>query len=564
VAQAEGRAAALPLLQFALKRLWPDHVNDRLEEAKWSFHLIENFLVQAADELFETAGGSEEKRASAQRIIRRAFLAMVQLGEGTPDTRRVAYLSEFVASGDDPQDMRNILAPFTAPEARLVSASEQDGEPTYEMTHEALIVSWDRLRAWLGNVPDKAEGGRIRADLRLGRRLSAAAVEWEAGRGSLWRPPELKLLQRARHVRDDLSALDLRFWRWSIAGYWFRKSFGLVFGSAVVIGAMMYALIITQDRYSRIARLENTALAVGQANAEHRQVTGRDPERPLILLALSGSGVGGAASTFSVLKELRATSYVHRGQKRRLIDDVRVVSAVSAASITAAYFGLYGPDGIDNLVSAFLARDNEASFLTVNEQPIEWLRHVMTRDSFRTLLDGQLFHAAKFGSLNRPDKPIIIISATDIASGRIFSFIPQMFDLICSDLDQLAIATGVSASAAVPGSLPPVSLRNYSYEGCTGDIPGGGWIRAVLSLPLPRYLNTEEFQRAAYANVLRNGPEAAQNEHYLHLLDGVLADGQGVGSLMEVLVSPHSLLRILDSLNAGRVKRIGLIGQCAI
>src|SRR5262249_34650480 len=88
VSQAEGRAGALPLLQFALRRVWPDHVAGRLDERSWASRLIEDFLVQAADLLFE-AVGTQEKRISDQAIVCRAFVAMVQLGEGTPDTRRV-------------------------------------------------------------------------------------------------------------------------------------------------------------------------------------------------------------------------------------------------------------------------------------------------------------------------------------------------------------------------------------------------------------------------------------------------------------------------------------------
>jgi hypothetical protein len=149
VGQAEGRAGALPLLQFALRQLWPDHAAGRLDEGYWSSRLIEDFLVQTADAAFENAG-TEKSRRREQRIIRRAFLAMVQLGEGTPDTRRIARLSELVASDEQPDVVQRVLASFTAPEARLVTASEQGGEPTYELTHEALITSWNLLRSWLG------------------------------------------------------------------------------------------------------------------------------------------------------------------------------------------------------------------------------------------------------------------------------------------------------------------------------------------------------------------------------------------------------------------------------
>jgi hypothetical protein len=196
IAQAEGRAGALPLLEFALKRLWPDHVAGRLDEKMWSSHLIEDFLVQAADVLYELAGATAAERTKDQNIIRHAFLAMIQLGEGVADTRRVARLSEFVADGEDAEHVRDVLAPFSAPEARLISASEQEGEPTYELTHEALIGSWDQLRAWLGNVADRAEAERIRRDLRLRRKLSTAAVEWKAGSGGLLSAPEIVQLEK--------------------------------------------------------------------------------------------------------------------------------------------------------------------------------------------------------------------------------------------------------------------------------------------------------------------------------------------------------------------------------
>ena len=212
IAQTEGRAGALPLLQFALKRLWAEHIKGQLRDTSWQSTLVEDFLVQAADALFDTAGALGEDRATHQRILRSAFIAMVQLGEGTADTRRVAHLGEIVSSDDDPEHVRNVLAPFTAPEARLVTASEEAGEPTYELTHEALISSWDRLQAWLGNVPDKSEGQNIRADLRLRRRLLTAATEWKLGKAGLWRPPELDLLLAyLERTNDCLTAAERAF-----------------------------------------------------------------------------------------------------------------------------------------------------------------------------------------------------------------------------------------------------------------------------------------------------------------------------------------------------------------
>lgn len=206
VSQTEGRAGALPLLQFALKRLWPEHLNGRLNEASWSSQLIEDFLVQSADALYDAT------KPSDQSVIRRAFLAMVQLGEGAPDTRRVARLSEFMASADHEESVRDVLAPFSAPEARLITTSEVNGEISYELTHEALIASWDKLRGWLGKISAEGEEARIRDDLRLQRRFFSVSVDWKAGRGGLWRPPELSQLEAyAERSLQEFSPLQIEF-----------------------------------------------------------------------------------------------------------------------------------------------------------------------------------------------------------------------------------------------------------------------------------------------------------------------------------------------------------------
>ncbi|WP_352852410.1 hypothetical protein [Mesorhizobium sp. M0895] len=212
ISQAEGRAGALPLLQFALQRLWIDRVAGHLDETLALSQLIEEFLVEAAEILFASTGTTETERTANQALLRRAFVAMVQLGEGSADTRRVARLSDFSAPGDDSRHVHEVLTPFMAREARLVSGSEDQGEASYEIIHEALISSWDRLRAWLGQVPDKANSQRIRSDLRLGRRLAVAAAEWRAGRGGLWRPPELQLASSyAERSPNDITSLQDEF-----------------------------------------------------------------------------------------------------------------------------------------------------------------------------------------------------------------------------------------------------------------------------------------------------------------------------------------------------------------
>lgn len=280
VAQAEGRSGALPLLEFALKRLWPQLLAGKLSDAGWSSWLIEDFLVEAAEALFEANGSTDGDLSPRQQIIRRAFLSMVQLGEGTPDTRRVARLSDLVANGEDNNLVVQAIVPFTAPEARLVTASEQGGEPTFELTHEALIGSWGRLRTWLGNVADKRDSERIRADLRLHRRLSTTADDWNRGQASLWRSSDLIATRDyIKRNAGDLTAVQRNFLaaskRRAHLEWWVMRG-GLALIVVLAVASAALAIFADQQKFDAISQrriAERRALDAEEAtrNADAQQ-----------------------------------------------------------------------------------------------------------------------------------------------------------------------------------------------------------------------------------------------------------------------------------------------------
>jgi NTE family protein len=93
------------------------------------------------------------------------------------------------------------------------------------------------------------------------------------------------------------------------------------------------------------AHFENTALTAGHTNAERRTIDDSHPDRPLILVAISGGGSRAAALGWAVLRELSTFHYMTNGQSRSLIDDVGVVSSVSGGSVIAADFALMGKRG---------------------------------------------------------------------------------------------------------------------------------------------------------------------------------------------------------------------------
>ena len=332
---------------------------------------------------------------------------------------------------------------------------------------------------------------------------------------------------------------------------------------AVIARGLLALFAIVAASCETIPDYPNKPLAAGAANPPPADLIGSDPGAPLILIAFSGGGSRAAALGLGVLYELCAHTYPASGTPVALIDRVKVVSSVSGGSVVAAWFGLVGSTRLDELKTDFLQRDNMKTLEWEAADPLTLARLSLSSytriDALRDLLDSELFHGAHFADLRRPGAPLVVMNATDMESGEVFAFTPQRFDDLCSDLDQLPLSVAVAASAAFPVALLPMSLRNYSYEDCKGAVPGGGWIAAELTLPLPRYINLEEFKRARYANALRNGTDAYRNEHYLHLLDGGLVDNQGVQSLTEVLASPHSPARILDAINSGHARRIVVI-----
>lgn len=307
----------------------------------------------------------------------------------------------------------------------------------------------------------------------------------------------------------------------------------------------------------------NRSLTAHAFNPSPLIVATEAPDDPVILMAFSGGGARAAGLSFAVLQQLRSLTYQRQNTTVSLLDRVKVVSSVSGGSVTAAYFGASTPDEFAAFSSRVLEKDNMATLEWKAANPVTWVRLALRRrtriDVFRTLIDKELFDGRTFAELNKPGKPIILLNATDMASGEVFAFTPQRFNDICSDLSQLPISIGVSASAAFPIALTPINLRDYSGASCVGAVPEDEWISDDLNQPLSRYLNLEEYKTAQYANDLRHGPAAFRDIQYLHLLDGGVADNQGIHSLLDAVTSPHGPVRLLNAINSGTVRKIVVI-----
>jgi len=336
---------------------------------------------------------------------------------------------------------------------------------------------------------------------------------------------------------------------------------------SVALGAICVAFVSG----CAATHFENFPLQGKPNNEERRRIDDSQKDRPQILVGISGGGSRAAALGWAVLRELSQYQYQSGGGTRRLVDDVTVVSSVSGGSVIAAYFGLYGPDKLDEFKPQFLTPDNMATLEGSAVNPITWFKLAISGASRiqveEELFDRQVFHKRTFADLNQPGKPFIILNASDMASGEVFAFTPARFDDICSDFDQEPIAVGVAASAAFPIALTPVPFRNYSI-GAAADAshstspstckarPIPEWITEHITGKYGPYLDVEEYKRARYANDLRHGPDNFRQIDYLYFMDGGLADNVGVHSLLSEISSPEGISGLLFKLNTGTVRRV--------
>ncbi len=198
-----GRDGALPLLQFALARIW-DGMADGVGPAVTYRAIggVGGALAGEARRIYRSLSNEEKK------IAKRVFLGLVQLGEGTRDTRRRAKVKSLIGVADDPKHVEGVIRRFSAPDVRLItlSADERGGADSAEITHEALFDHWRQLSNWVEVS---------REDVRFKRRLDTVVANWnDQGRpeGGLWRPPDLNLLtQFYARATEDMTPLQMRF-----------------------------------------------------------------------------------------------------------------------------------------------------------------------------------------------------------------------------------------------------------------------------------------------------------------------------------------------------------------
>ncbi len=166
VREVTDRPGALPLLQYTLTELFDHRRGVRIDYATYE-HLggVSGTLVARAEGLLASLGDE------AHEVARQVFLRLVTFNDGGEDTRRRMLRSELEDLDVDRRVLRAVLDTFGRHRLLSFDRDPTTRSPTVEISHEALLTEWTRLRTWIDGA---------RHDIRVQRRLAEAMREWIA------------------------------------------------------------------------------------------------------------------------------------------------------------------------------------------------------------------------------------------------------------------------------------------------------------------------------------------------------------------------------------------------
>jgi WD40 repeat protein/cell division protein FtsB len=153
------RSTVLPLLEFALTRLWSDRKDGRLTHDVYKkIGGTTGSLSLWADKIYYELSPNERK------LVEQVFCGLVHLGdekEQIPDTRRVIPLNT-LSKGRAKGDVETIIGKMV--QARLLSTyTDYNNEAQFvEIIHDALLKEWGLLAQWINDFRHREQRAKER------------------------------------------------------------------------------------------------------------------------------------------------------------------------------------------------------------------------------------------------------------------------------------------------------------------------------------------------------------------------------------------------------------------
>lgn len=188
----EPEPGMLPLLSYTLEQLWQRQTLNWLKLDSYNqLGGVQKTLENLAERAYK------ELSIEEQRVADQIFIKLTQLGEGTPDTRKQVPQGDLVTQAQSADLVERVIQKLT--QAKLIVTSErrkgQEKVAVVDVTHEALIRYWSRLRELLDNN---------REAIRTERKIQAAAEEWrEKGKSKDYLLTGLRLGEAEKFLQDE-------------------------------------------------------------------------------------------------------------------------------------------------------------------------------------------------------------------------------------------------------------------------------------------------------------------------------------------------------------------------
>jgi NTE family protein len=276
----------------------------------------------------------------------------------------------------------------------------------------------------------------------------------------------------------------------------------------------------------------------------------------LFVLSFSGGGTRAAAFSYGVLEELRRTEVVVGGERRRLIDEVDVITGVSGGSFTALSYALHGERLFSEYEARFLKRNVQGALTRRALNPFNWWKFVGGSAGRSELAaeyyDEILFEGATYADLLDKQGPVALATWTDISTGSRLAFFQNDFDLLCSDLNKIRLSRAAATSSAVPIVLSAVTFNNYGGT-CGYQYPA--WVKDVADPEHRARPSGRALQRYAEMRDFQN----SKDRPYIHLVDGGVGDNIGVRGVLEALEELWASAAFRGEVGFGAIRRIALI-----
>lgn len=269
----------------------------------------------------------------------------------------------------------------------------------------------------------------------------------------------------------------------------------------------------------------------------------------VVALSFSGGGLRAAAFAYGVLEGLRDQP---SSPGRSLLDEVGFVTSVSGGSLTAAYLGLKGPEGLKDFRERVLLRDGEAGLRFSLLNPVNLARVLAgglnDRSNLNDWLERDVFQGATMGELLRRQRPVVWINATNTQHRLAFPFHERAFEGLCSDLSSYPVSEAVAASMAVPLFFAPVVLQKFP-DACRQPLPPG------LTSEHQGERDDLHRLRLALKRAMKDfrDPKAGR---YLKLVDGGVTDNLGLVSILQSRVLLDTPYGPINEYDAATMRRL--------